>query len=140
MQRDRDGRNTWHGVVIECQRDGFGTCFLNAHHLPLGFGAFPKPPTFRETCKSHRKDVIGCLTLVCEGIEPSSEDREGMPTPLGFLHEAAEFIVFRSTNFDHKPHFGTKEEWQLRSFINQRGVPPFGHSTQLRVFVDPELL
>jgi prolyl-tRNA editing enzyme YbaK/EbsC (Cys-tRNA(Pro) deacylase) len=25
-------------------------------------------------------------------------------------------------------------------FLNQTGVPPFGHSTQLRVFVDPDLL
>ena len=25
-------------------------------------------------------------------------------------------------------------------FKHKRGVPPFGHSTQLRVFVDPDLL
>ena len=27
-----------------------------------------------------------------------------------------------------------------RDFKTNRGVPPFGHSTQLRVFVDPDLL
>lgn len=63
-----------------------------------------------------------------------------MPSPVGFIYEAAEFIVFGSTNLDHELDLGTKEQWLVRGFIIQRKRPPFGHKTHLRGFKDPDLL
>ena len=63
-----------------------------------------------------------------------------MPGSVGFLHKAVKFVVFRSPNLDHDFHFDTLKYDHSKVSKDKRGVPPFGHSTQLRVFVDPDLL
>ena len=63
-----------------------------------------------------------------------------MPGSVGFLHKAAKFVVFRSPNLDHDFHFGTLKYDHSKVSKDKRGVPPFGYSTQLRVFIDPDLL